>query len=275
MFLLQVTLLLPLGVTPGKKMTIFKDASLTLAAAVPPTSPSWSSPPPARLFALWSDPPGWNCTAPTFAAWSRWCLPACLCWYPGTANTNRQHWILSLCLKIKLTVQCVVQQHLLTCLKMSSKLGLLLGSSFQHSFIRLRHSVGASSTETRGLQRGGGFFRRSTISDRHTGEQKSSQTDRLKMGGWTDRWAERQVNSRVVTNWFVLALCVVLACGSWSRWCHRACAENMYWTVVRGFLLTCLISPWPPPQFWAASKQLLVNPPLHSKLGPVWMIAVL
>ena len=54
---------------------------------------------------------------------------------------------------------------------MLSKFGLLLGSSFQHSFIRLRHSAGASSTETTGLQRGGGFFRRSTISERYTGSQ--------------------------------------------------------------------------------------------------------
>lgn len=85
---------------------------------------------------------------------------------------------------------------------MSSKLSLLLGSSFQHSFIRLRHSAGASSTETSGLQRGGGCFRRSTISERQTGTQTGSQTDRWSAERrrllqalhylWeTDRWSDR------------------------------------------------------------------------------------
>lgn len=71
----------------------------------------------------------------------------------------------------------------LTCLKMSSKPGLLLGSSLQHSFIRLRHSVGASSTETIGLQRGGGFFRRSSISAGQTGGQTGAQRDRCHVDG--------------------------------------------------------------------------------------------
>ena len=80
----------------------------------------------------------------------------------------------------------------LTCLKMSSKLGRLLGSSFQHSFIKLRHSAGASSTETSGLQRGGGSFRRSSISERQTGTQTGHQADR-QTDRQTDRWfAERR-----------------------------------------------------------------------------------
>lgn len=66
----------------------------------------------------------------------------------------------------------------LTCLKMLLKSGLLLGSSSQHSFIRLRQSVGASSMETTGLQRGGGVFRRSTISAGQTAGQTGAQTDR-------------------------------------------------------------------------------------------------
>lgn len=79
---------------------LFKEAALTLAAAVPPASLSCSAPPPAHLFAPWSDPPGWSCTAPTFAAWSRWYLPASPCWCPGTADRNRT--LHSLCLKVKL-----------------------------------------------------------------------------------------------------------------------------------------------------------------------------
>ncbi len=87
----------------------------------------------------------------------------------------------------------------LTCLKMSSKLGLLLGSSFQHSFIRVRHSVGASSIDTIGLQRGGGCFRRSRISERQTDRQVVRQTDR----GYAERQRLKRQMSCLTVGWHV------------------------------------------------------------------------
>lgn len=90
----------------------------------------------------------------------------------------------------------------LTCLKMSSKFGLLFGSSFQHSFIKVRHSVGASSTDTTGLKSGGGCFRRSTISERQAEFRETAvQKDRHRRG---DCFKNRGLSHRCLTmGWHV------------------------------------------------------------------------
>ena len=86
--------------------------------------------------------------------------------------------------------------YVVTCLKISSKLGLLSGSSLQPCFITCITSKGASSTDTTGRHKGGGSLTLLMIS-----VNTSTQHDSMMTQG---RWANSQVhkNWQIFRCWF-------------------------------------------------------------------------